>query len=124
MNDFSKRRTHLAHLSDEELKEYFFKLLEEITEPILDMATKYTSPSLERSILLRMGFSSLEAQAIITHALREDLLGHGAGHLVLKYSELTNLPLREAGLKLTNGEGWTELKTFWSKQTNVNQERV
>ncbi|MBT9164655.1 MAG: D-ornithine 4,5-aminomutase subunit alpha [candidate division WS2 bacterium] len=124
MNDFSKRRTHLAHLSDEELKEYFFKLLEEITEPILSMAKKYTSPSLERSILLRMGFSSLEAQAIVTHALREDLLGHGAGHLVLKYAELNNLPLRDAGLKLASDEGWAELKTFWSRQVKANQEGV
>ncbi|MBT9130276.1 MAG: D-ornithine 4,5-aminomutase subunit alpha [candidate division WS2 bacterium] len=122
MDNFSERRKHLVHLSNEELKEHFFKLLEEITEPILDMAKKYSSPSLERSILLRMGFSSLEAQAIVTRALKEDLLGHGAGHLVLRYAELANLPYREAGLKLVKDEGWAELKTFWSKQTSIGNE--
>jgi len=83
-SDFDKRREHLARLTDGELKERFWELAREIVEPLYDLAYNHTSPSIERSVLLRMGFSSLEAQGIVSAAEKRRLLGKGAGNLVLK----------------------------------------
>lgn len=60
-DDFEQRRAHLKNLSDAELKDLFWKLTEQVVDPLLDLAKTHTSPSVERSVLLRMGFSSLEA---------------------------------------------------------------
>ena len=87
VSDFEKRREHLKDLSNEELKERFWLLAEEIMKPLYDLAHTHTSPSIERSVLLRMGFSSLEAVAIVSAAEKRGLLGKGAGHLVLRYAK-------------------------------------
>lgn len=108
-DDFQERRKPLASLSDEELYNYFWSLVDKITEPLVELAKTHTSPSIERSVLLRMGFSSLEAKAIVDKCIDHGLLGKGAGHVVLKYAELSGLPYREAGLKLAEGQGWTEV---------------
>lgn len=112
-DDFAERRKHLAGLSDDELKKKFWDLAKQVVEPIMTMAKHQTSPSTERSVLLRMGFSGLEAKGIVTHCVEAGLLGHGAGHAVLKYSRMKNMPYREAGLKLAEGQGWDELKGAW-----------
>lgn len=112
-DDFAERRRHLAGLSDEELKARFWNLAEQVVSPLIDMAKNNTSPSIERSVLLRMGFSSLEAKEIVNHCLTQGLLGKGAGHVVLKSAELEKLPYREAGLRLGRGEGWEALKGVW-----------
>jgi len=112
-DDFQKRRTHLQQLSDQELKDYFWELANKAVEPLIDLAKKNTSPSIERSILLRMGFSSIEAKVIVEKTISNNLIKKGAGHIVYRYHLLTNLPLREAGLKLMNDEGWDEvIKSF------------
>ncbi len=108
-SDFEKRRTHLSELSDEELKERFWELAKEIVKPLSELAFNHTSPSIERSILLRMGFSSLDAQAIVSSAEKRGLLGKGVGPLLLKYAEAKNKDYREAGGELAAGEGWDEL---------------
>jgi D-ornithine 4,5-aminomutase subunit alpha len=59
-----------------------------------------TSPAIERSVLLRMGFSSLEAKAIVDGCVEKSLLGHGAGNVVYRYSKHTGQEIREAGLAL------------------------
>ena len=69
---FAERRRHLAHLSDEELYTLFWELTEEVVEPLLQAGREYTTPAIERSILLRMGFSSLEAQAIVRGVMITD----------------------------------------------------
>ena len=51
-------------------------------------------------MLLRMGFSSLEAKAIVDSFVEKSLLGHGAGNVVYRYSKHTGLGIREAGLAL------------------------
>jgi D-ornithine 4,5-aminomutase subunit alpha len=53
-DDFEQRRAHLANLTDEELYERFWKLANEIVDPLLELGKKNTTPSIERSILLRM----------------------------------------------------------------------
>jgi D-ornithine 4,5-aminomutase subunit alpha len=103
-DDFQKRREHLKNMSDEELKSYFLKLSDKIVDPLIDLAKHNTSKSIERSVLLRMGFSSIEAKAIVDHLNENDLLKKGAGHCVYVIAKEKGISIREAGLKLQDGE--------------------
>ncbi len=103
-DDFQKRREHLKGLSDRELKERFWELTEKIVDPLIEIAFNHTSPSIERSVLLRMGFNSLDAKAIVNRVNEAELLGKGAGHVVLKLSQREKLSIKEAGLRLSRGE--------------------
>jgi len=103
-DDFEKRREHLKDLSDKELKERFWDLAEEIVDPLIDMAETHTSQSIERSVLLRMGFNSLDAKIIVKKVAEADLLGKGAGHVLLKLSKKENLEVKEAGLAIVDGK--------------------
>ncbi len=103
-DDFKKRRKHLEGLNDRELKERFWKLTEEIVSPLIKLASNHTSPSIERSVLLRMGFNSLDAKTIVNRVNEAELLGKGAGHVVLKLSEREGLSIKEAGLRISRGE--------------------
>lgn len=107
-DDFETRRAHLQHLLDTELHAYFWRLVEHIVQPLIEEARTHTSPSIERSMLLRMGFSSLEARALVTRMLDKSLLGHGAGHLVLELAHRQGITVREAGLALLAGQYWEE----------------
>ena len=107
-DDFTARRAHLASLSDEELKSRFWELTGRLVDPLLDMGREYTSPSIERSVLLRMGFSSLEAKAIVDGCVERSLLGHGAGNVVYRLSKSRGADALDAGRALAAGEGWDE----------------
>mgnify|MGYP003623640142 CR=1 FL=1 len=96
----------MAGWSNEELKARFWSLAKQLLPPVVTMAKTQTSPSIERSVLLRMGFTSIEAKGIVTHCVEAGLLGKGAGHAVLKLIEIKKIPYREAGLKLAEGQGW------------------
>lgn len=109
-DDFEKRREHLKNLSDEELKNYFWELAEKSVNPLLTLARNNTSPSIERSVLLRMGFSSIEAKNIVEKVIDNNLISKGAGHIVYRYSKITNISIREAGIKLMEDLGWDEVK--------------
>jgi D-ornithine 4,5-aminomutase subunit alpha len=61
-DDFESRRQHLRKMSDEELHSYFWQLAEKIITPLVEEARTHTTPSIERSVLLRIGFSSIEAK--------------------------------------------------------------
>lgn len=108
-DDFKERRKHLADLSEAQLEERFWQLAEQMVEPLVELAEKNTSPSIERSVLLRMGFSSLEAQAIVNGAIERGLLGKGAGHLVYRLARDRDMEIRDAGLKLVEGEMWEDV---------------
>lgn len=112
-DDFAQRHAHLSDLSDEELHQRFWDLAARIVKPMVDLARKHTSPSIERSVLLRMGFSSNEAKEIVNHCQENNLLAKGAGHAVWRYAQMANLSYREAGLRLGQGQGWEDLKSFW-----------
>ncbi|MCR4420986.1 MAG: ornithine aminomutase [Spirochaetales bacterium] len=102
-DDFQLRRAHLANLSDEELKKRFWELTEKIVNPMIDLAKKYTSPSIERSVLLRMGFNSIEANKIVDILYKKDLLGHGVGNVILKISKKEKINYLDAGKKIIEG---------------------
>ena len=108
VDNFEQRHEDLKKLSDEKLHAYFWSLVDKIVQPIVEEARTNTSPSIERSILLRMGFSSLEAKTIVNHMLERGILGHGAGNLVLKLAQKKEIPLREAGTDLIRGQYWEE----------------
>jgi D-ornithine 4,5-aminomutase subunit alpha len=108
-DDFEARRAHLRGLSDETLHARFWLLVEEIVAPLVEEARTHTSPSVERSVLLRMGFSSVEAKALVGQMQRRSLLGHGAGSLVLKLAQRSGVTVREAGMELLSGRGWEAL---------------
>ncbi|HKL75246.1 MAG TPA: ornithine aminomutase subunit alpha [Halanaerobiales bacterium] len=103
-DNFEERRKHLQDLSDKELKERFWNLAEEIVDPLIDTAETHTSQSIERSVLLRMGFNSLDAKAIVKKVAESDLLGKGAGHVLLKLAEKEEMEVKEAGLAIVDGE--------------------
>ncbi len=115
-DDFAARREHLRGLSDEQLRERFWALAEQLTRPLLEMGRTYTSPSIERSVLLRMGFSSIEAKALVEACQERGLLGHGAGHVVYKAARRSGQGIREAGLALIRGEGWEGLADGFVKE--------
>jgi D-ornithine 4,5-aminomutase subunit alpha len=109
-DDYEKRREHLKSLTDEQLKDKFWDLAEQAVNPLIDLAQKYTSPSIERSILLRMGFSSLEAKDIVEKTIKHGLISKGAGHVVYRLSQIENISIREAGMSLIKDHGWTTVK--------------
>lgn len=109
-DDFEERRKHLAGLSDEELYTKFWSLLEATVDPLLDLAKTHTSPSIERSVLLRMGFSSIEAKPLVNMAIERSLIGKGVGHLVYRAAKDNNLSIRDAGLAMLEGQLWDDLK--------------
>lgn len=112
---FEEARKHLADLNDEELKARFWQLAEEVVEPMLEMGKKYTSPSIERSVLLRMGFSSIEATEIVKRVLSHELMGKGAGHIVYRIAKENDLSVRDAGLKLADGELWEQVDNIFKE---------
>lgn len=118
-DDFTERRKHLSDLSEEELEERFWSLTEELVDPLLEHARTHTTPSIERSVLLRMGFSGMEAKSIVDKTIDHGLMGKGAGHAVYKLARSKGLEIREAGLELAEGRLWDTVKrAFKEKQAS------
>ncbi len=108
-DDFDTRRTHLRSLSDEALHSYFWELVDKITEPLVEEARTHTTPSIERSVLLRMGFSSLDAKTLVERMQERGLLAHGAGRIVLELARSKGNPINEVGIALLADQYWDEL---------------
>ena len=96
-------------MSDEELHGYFWSLANQLVAPLIDEARTHTTPSIERSVLQRMGFSSIEAKALVEAMHERGLLSHGAGRLVLELANANNISVRAAGMALLAGQYWQEL---------------
>ncbi len=103
---YEKRRHELEKLSDGELYDLFWNLSEKIVDPLIELAEKNTSPSIERSVLLRMGFNSLEAKSIVEKGFERHLLGRGIGNVILKVAAETDTGYLEAGRQLAAGKNW------------------
>jgi D-ornithine 4,5-aminomutase subunit alpha len=108
-DDFDSRRAHLRALSDQELHAYFWSLAEKLVAPLIEEARTHTSPSIERSVLLRMGFSSVEAKTLVARMGERGLLAHGAGRQLLELAKAKKISVREAGAALLAGEDWEKL---------------
>ncbi len=116
-DDFAVRRQHLAGLSDEELASRFWSLTADIVSPLIDLARGHTTPSIERSVLLRMGFSSIEAKEMVSRIVAAGLLEKGAGHVVLKLAASRGISsVRDAGLELVQGIADEELAALFAEK--------
>ena len=120
-DDFDVRRAHLASMTDEALHARFWELVERIVAPLIEQARNPTSPAIERSVLLRMGFTSIECKQLVDQMQQRGLLGHGAGRLVLELAKSRGLTLREAGEALLTdehrGEHWQALDAIIAGDT-------
>ena len=114
-DDFSERRKKFASMSDEDLYKYFWELTGKVVEPLLELGRMNTSPSIERSVLLRMGFSSPDTKVIVSGCIDRGLMGKGAGHVVYKLARVKNISVKEAGAMLVNGEGWDEAAALFKR---------
>ncbi|MBQ1422172.1 MAG: ornithine aminomutase subunit alpha [Firmicutes bacterium] len=108
-DDFEVRHQHLKDLTDQELYDRFWDLIRQVDEPLLKLGYENTTPSVERAVLMRMGVSSLDTQKIVNHCMDHGLMGKGAGHCVYKLSKLENISIRDASIKLAEGEGWDKV---------------
>lgn len=108
-DDFEERRKHIANLTDEELYQKFWQVTEQVVNPLLELGKKNTTPSVERSVLLRMGISSLETKPIVEGCMDRGLMGKGAGHVVYRLAKEKNISIKEAGTMLAEGNGWDEV---------------
>lgn len=116
VDDFQIRREHLKELNDEQLHDRFWELAQQIISPMLDLGKKNTTPSIERSVLLRMGFSSIEAKAIVDGVIDRGLMPKGAGNVVYKLAKDREISLRKAGSLLADGKGWDRAVELFRKE--------
>lgn len=107
-DDFKDRRKHIANLSDAELRAKFWELTEKVVDPMIDLARTHTTPSVERAVLLRMGFSSIEAKPLVNLAMDHGLIAKGVGHVIYRIAKEKNLDIRQAGLELLDGKHWED----------------
>lgn len=108
-DDFEQRRKHLEKLTDAQLKEKFWRLTQELIDPMLELARTHTSPSIERSVLLRMGVSSLDANPLVQMAIDRSMIGYGVGHILYLASIRNNIDLKTATKDLLEGKYWDEI---------------
>lgn len=108
-DDFATRSKHLQHLSDEELNQRFWELAGKVVDPLIDLASTHTSPSIERSVLLRMGFNSLQAKVLVDRIVEKGLLGKGAGHIIWAIAKEKNEDALIAGKKMVDGDYWDDV---------------
>lgn len=118
-DDFAERRKKIASLSDEELYRRFWELTAQMVDPLLELGKKNTTPSIERSVLLRMGISSLDAKPIVEGCIDRGLMGKGAGHVVYKLAKAKNISLPQAGSLLAQGKGWDEAEALFRQPRGV-----
>jgi len=110
---YAEVRKHLAALDDAALEARFWQLSDEVVVPLVDLARTHTSPSIERSVLMRMGIDSLTCQAVVAECEARGLLGHGAGHVVLVCMLAWECEAPEAAVRLAHGEGWDVAEAKW-----------
>jgi D-ornithine 4,5-aminomutase subunit alpha len=118
LDDFKTRRQHLKNMSDAELKAYFLELADKIVDPLLDLSFKNTSKSIERSVLLRMGFSSIEAKGIVEILSENNLLRKGTGHCVYVVAKNKGIDIHDAGLLIQNGDEIDYLMEYFNVYEN------
>jgi D-ornithine 4,5-aminomutase subunit alpha len=106
-------RAHLAGLTDEQLEARFWALSEQIVAPLVELARTHTSPSIERSVLMRMGIDSRTCMAVASECEKRGLLGHGVGQVVAHCAPTWRCPAPEAARRLAAGEGWETVEQKW-----------
>jgi D-ornithine 4,5-aminomutase subunit alpha len=101
---FEQRRSELRQMTDEQLKARFWELCEQVMAPVVELARTHTSPSIERSVLLRMGVDSLSSHGVVERIYQAGLLGRGAGRVVLEVAERDGTDVRGAAAAILTSE--------------------
>jgi D-ornithine 4,5-aminomutase subunit alpha len=112
---FDHAHQYLMGLTDEELHMRFWHLTQEIVDPLVELARTHTSPSIERSVLMRMGIDSPTCVAVVAECEKRGLLGHGAGHVVLVVMQALETGAPAAARSLADGdvEAWDVVDAKW-----------
>lgn len=110
---FAEARAHLHGLSDAELEAHFWSLSQRCVDPMVELARTHTSPSIERSVLMRMGIDSVTSKAVVAECETRGLLGHGAGQVLLLAMQAWGVDAPAAALRLAAGEGWDLAEAKW-----------
>jgi D-ornithine 4,5-aminomutase subunit alpha len=112
---FEHAHQYLSGLTDEELRMRFWHLTQEIVDPLVELARTHTSPSIERSVLMRMGIDSQTCVAVVAECEARGLLGHGAGHVVLVVMQALDVDAPCAAFRLADGdaEAWGVVDAKW-----------
>lgn len=110
---FAEARRHLHDLTDAELETRFWGLAQRCVDPMVELARTHTSPSIERSVLMRMGIDSISCKAIVAECEARGLLGHGAGHVLLLVMGAWDTDAPIAAARLVAGEGWELAEAKW-----------
>jgi D-ornithine 4,5-aminomutase subunit alpha len=112
---FREARAHLSDLTDEQLEARFWQLTQEIVDPLVELARTHTSPSIERSVLMRMGIDSQTCGTVVGECEARGLLGHGAGHVVLVVMQALDVDAPAAARKLADGDAaaWDAVDAKW-----------
>ena len=113
---YNEVREHLAHLTEEQLEERFWELSDKVVAPLVELARTHTSPSIERSVLMRMGLASPTCVAVVAECEKRGLLGHGAGHVVLVCMQEWGVDAPSAARRLAEGEGWDIVSAKWGSR--------
>ncbi|WP_423364434.1 ornithine aminomutase subunit alpha [Mycoplasma sp. P36-A1] len=106
-------RKHLKGLTDQEIHDLFWELTGKIIDPLLELGVKNTTPSVERSVVLRLGFSSIEAKAIVEKVMDYGLMSKGAGHVIYVASKENNVSIKEAGFGLIEDKYWDSVTNYF-----------
>ena len=115
---FEHAHIYLSGLTDEELKMRFWQLTQEIVDPLVELARTHTSPSIERSVLMRMGVDSQTCVVAVGECETRGLLGHGAGHVVLVVMQALDIDAPAAARRLADGdaEAWGVVDAKWGSE--------
>jgi D-ornithine 4,5-aminomutase subunit alpha len=106
-------RKQLDALDDAALEARFWELSREVVAPLVELARTHTSPSIERSVLMRMGIDSPTCAAVVAGCESRGLLGHGAGHVLLVLMREWGCDAPTAAARLAAGEGWEIAEAKW-----------
>lgn len=101
---FEQRREELRKMNDTELKALFWQLCDQVVDPIVELSRTHTSPSIERSILLRMGIDSISSHGVVDRIYEAGLLGKGAGHVLIKLAEKMDSDVRTAAAAILDNK--------------------
>lgn len=110
---FHEVREHLQGMTDEQLEAYFWELSNKVVDPLVELARTHTSPSIERSVLMRMGVDTPTATAVVSECEQRGLLPHGAGHVVWRLMRHWDCTALKAAERLAAGEGWDHTAEIW-----------
>jgi D-ornithine 4,5-aminomutase subunit alpha len=110
---FRHAREHLSGLTDEQLEARFWELAQQVVDPLVELARTHTSPSIERSVLMRMGVDSRTCMGVVGRCETRGILGHGAGNVVLHCAGEWGVDVRDAAAKLAAGDGWDTVDEKW-----------